>query len=262
MIGIVLVAFTWLNKPTPAQIEARRQQDSIARVEQARMAEAQRTVAPKVDEQPSVPPAADDSTRAAFLAGRYGTFASAAEGTDETFTLENEKLEIRFAGKGGRVSYVRLKDYVTHDSLPLILFKETDSKFDLALITANSRVINTSSMYFTAVPSSDPNTLILRLQAGDGAWLEYNYYLKPNEYILNFSVKAHELNGILAPSVRSLDISWEQAIRQQEKSRKFEDQFTGLFYKFLTDDVENLNQGKAEAKKVGNRLKTNSSPRY
>jgi YidC/Oxa1 family membrane protein insertase len=255
LIGIVLIVFTWLNKPTPAQIEARRQQDSIAIVEQARIAEAQRAAAPNVVDELAPPPAVDDSTRAAFLAGRYGAFAAAAEGTDETFTLENDKLEIRFAGKGGQVSYVRLKEYVTHDSLPLILFKDTDSKFDLSLITANNRVINTSSMYFAPAPASDPNTLTLRLPAGDGAWLEYNYSLKPGEYILDFSIKAHELNGILAPSVRSLDISWEQAIRQQEKSRKFEDQFTGLFYKFLTDDVENLNQGKAEAKKVGNRLK-------
>ncbi|MDR2496311.1 MAG: membrane protein insertase YidC [Tannerellaceae bacterium] len=253
LIGIVLILFTWLNKPTPAQIEARRQQDSIARVEQARIAEAQRTPAPTVGEQPPV--IETDSARAEYAANQYGVFASAAEGTDETFRLENDKLEIRFAGKGGRVSYVRLKEYVTHDSLPLILFDNTDSKFDLSLITANSRIINTGAMYFVSVPSSDPNALSLRLYAGSDAWLEYNYYLKPGAYALDFSVKAHGMNGILAPGSRSIDVTWEQAIRQQEMSRKFEDQFTGLFYKFQTNGVENLNQNAADAKKVANRLK-------
>ena len=34
LIGIVLFAFSWLNKPTPEQLEAqRRYQDSIAQIE-------------------------------------------------------------------------------------------------------------------------------------------------------------------------------------------------------------------------------------
>ena len=34
LIGVVLIVFTWLNQPTPEQIEAqRRMQDSIARIE-------------------------------------------------------------------------------------------------------------------------------------------------------------------------------------------------------------------------------------
>ena len=33
LIGVVLIVFTWLNQPTPEQIEAqRRMQDSIARI--------------------------------------------------------------------------------------------------------------------------------------------------------------------------------------------------------------------------------------
>ncbi|GHV50145.1 membrane protein insertase YidC [Bacteroidia bacterium] len=257
LIGLVLVLFTWLNKPTPAQIEARRVQDSIARVEQARMAEQQRLAAEPVKEQVEQQelPAAGDSAHTAYMSNKYGVFASAMEGTEETITLENEKMEIRFSNKGGRVSYVKLKEFVTHDSLPLILFEENSSKLDFTLVTANSRVVNTSSMYFTPVSGHDPNALTMRLHAGEDSYLDFVYTLKPNDYILQFSIAGHELNGVLAPSTRSIDLSWEQAIRQQEMSRKFEDQFTGLFYKYYTDDVENLNQGKADSKKISNRLK-------
>ena len=39
LIGIVLFGFSWLNRPTPEQIEAqRRYQDSIAQIEQAKQA--------------------------------------------------------------------------------------------------------------------------------------------------------------------------------------------------------------------------------
>ena len=37
LIGVVLIVFTWLNQPTPEQIEAqRRMQDSIAQIEYAK----------------------------------------------------------------------------------------------------------------------------------------------------------------------------------------------------------------------------------
>ena len=40
LIGVVLIVFTWLNQPTPEQIEAqRRMQDSIARIEYAKQLE-------------------------------------------------------------------------------------------------------------------------------------------------------------------------------------------------------------------------------
>ena len=42
LIGIVLFAFSWFNRPTPEQLEAqRRYQDSIARIELAKQAEMQ-----------------------------------------------------------------------------------------------------------------------------------------------------------------------------------------------------------------------------
>ena len=40
LIGLVLFGFSWLNRPTPEQIEAqRRYQDSIARIEQIKQNE-------------------------------------------------------------------------------------------------------------------------------------------------------------------------------------------------------------------------------
>ena len=43
LIGVVLIVFTWLNQPTPEQIEAqRRMQDSIARIEYAKQLEQQK----------------------------------------------------------------------------------------------------------------------------------------------------------------------------------------------------------------------------
>ena len=52
LIGIVLIVFTWLNQPTPEQIEAqRRMQDSIARIEYAKQLEQQKAKRTKKTQQ-------------------------------------------------------------------------------------------------------------------------------------------------------------------------------------------------------------------
>ncbi len=45
-------------------------------------------------------------------------------------------------------------------------------------------------------------------------------------------------------------LNWEQKIRQQEKGRKFEDQYAAIYYKFVADDVEYLSETKNDSKQL------------
>lgn len=255
LIGAVLLAFSWLNRPTPEQAEAqRRYQDSIARVEYAAQQELQKQENKSLVAEDAV---ADlpDSLRVARLQESYGVFADAMVGTDGYTVLENDLVELRLSNKGGRVSYARLKEYDTYDAEPLILFDEKESKFDLTLVTATNRVLNTGDLYFTPVKGNDPNTVVMRLNTGSGSYLDFTYTLKPDDYMLSFAIRGTGLNGVLAPSTNALDLVWEQDIRQQEKGRKFEDRYVALYYKFMADDVEHLSESKSDSKQVPNRLK-------
>lgn len=255
LIGAVLLAFSWLNRPTPEQAEAqRRYQDSIARVEYAAQQELQKQENKSLLAEEAV---ADlpDSLRVARLQESYGVFADAMVGTDGYTVLENDLVELRLSNKGGRVSYARLKEYDTYNGEPLILFDEKESKFDLTLVTATNRVLNTGDLYFTPVKGNDPNTVVMRLNTGSGSYLDFTYTLKPGDYMLSFAIRGSGLNGVLAPSTNALDLVWEQDIRQQEKGRKFEDRYVALYYKFMADDVENLSESKSDSKQVSNRLK-------
>ena len=255
LIGVVLFAFSWLNRPTPEQLEAqRRYQDSIARVEQARILEEQKAeqrAAFVEDSLMNLP----DSVRTQSLRQSFGDLAGAMVGSDEYTTLENEKLELRVSNKGGRVCYARLKEYEDHEGQPLVLFDGDASKFDFTLVTANNRVVNTGDLYFTPVKGGDKNSLTMRLNVGEGGYLDFTYTLMPDDYMLHYRIQGEGLNGLLAPSTRSLDLSWEQEIRQQEKGRKFEDRYVGLYYKFAADDVENLRESGDDNKQLPNRLR-------
>ena len=256
LIGIVLFAFSWLNQPSQEQIDAqRRYNDSIALVEQNRQAELKAVEeirdAMEMEAMGNLP----DSVKALQQQAAYGVFADAISGTEDFVKLENEQLEIHISTKGGRLVYARLKEYVTFDSKPLILFEGNESKLDFTLVTASNRVVNTSDLYFTPIKGNDPNTVTMRVNVGESGSLDFTYSLKPDDYMLYYTIRGNSLNGLLSPSTNAIDMVWEQDIRQQEKGQKYENQHTALYYKFAADNVENLSETKDQSENVSNRLR-------
>ncbi|MDR1676438.1 MAG: membrane protein insertase YidC [Tannerella sp.] len=259
LIGVVLFVFSWLNRPDPAQQEAQqRYLDSLARVEYARQLEEEKagSVEPPAlssgDAQADLP----DSVRRAQRVQAYGVFAQAIEGTEEFVTLENDKMELKISSRGGRIYSARLKEYKTFDKQPLILFDGADeSSFCLTLVSATNRVVNTDELYFTPVGSADSRSTVMRLALGGESYLDFRYTLSPDDYMLHFSIQGAGLNGLLSPNTNSLDLRWHQKARQLEQGRKYENQYTGLYYKYASDDVESLNAGKDDEEQISNRLK-------
>jgi YidC/Oxa1 family membrane protein insertase len=255
LIGLVLIGFSWLNRPTKEQIEARqRYQDSVASVmkdfREQTITEQNATLS-----EIAPPEGLADSLRLVQAQNEFGVFAAATDGTDELITLENSQIEVKISSKGGYVSYVRVKDYFTYEKAPLVLFEGDDSRFNVTFVTAKNRVVNTSDLYFTPVKGNDPHTVTMRLNVGEQGQVDFVYTLNPEDYMLNFSIRTSGLNGLLAPSTNSLDIQWNQRMRTLEKGRKLENQYTGLYYKFLADDVEHFGEAKDEDKQLSNRLK-------
>ncbi|MDR1455415.1 MAG: membrane protein insertase YidC [Tannerella sp.] len=258
LIGLVLFVFGWLNRPDPAQQEARqRYLDSLAQVEYARQLEEQAgKAALPAAALDTVQAALPDSVREAQRIQAYGVFAPATEGTEAFVTLENDRMELKITSKGGRIYSARLKEYRTFDERPLILFDgESESSFGLTLVSATNRVVNTDELYFTPLESADSRSVVMRLAMGGESYMDFRYTLSPDDYLLQFSIQGVGLNGILSPNTNSLDIRWRQKARQLEQGRKYENQYTGLYYKYASDDVESLNAGKDDEEQIGNRLK-------
>ena len=257
LIGLVFIGFSLLNRPSQEQIEAqRRYQDSIARLQyEMQRADAIRQTEREASFNEASLEGLSDSARQVSLQSNFGAFASAAMGVNETITLENNNIEVKINTKGGYVSYARVKDFVTNENEPLILFENEESKFNITLVTSTNRVINTSDLYFVAIKNSSHNSVTMRLNAGDEGVLEFVYTLNPDDYMLDFTIKSSGLNGILAPSTNALDMQWSQMMRSQERGRKLESQYTNLYYKYYSDDVEYFGDAKDEEKKISNRLK-------
>ena len=254
LIGVVLFAFSWFNRPTPEQIEAqRRYQDSLAQIElaqQMELAQKEQQAAMLQDSINNLP----DSVRMQNMRQRFGDFAKAMTGEERQTTIENELLELRVSNKGGRIVYARLKEYDDYQGQPLVLFDEQNSELNFSLVTADNRVVNTSELYFSPVQQG-ANGLTMRLAVGESGYLDFVYTLIPNDYRVGFQIKGTGLNGLLSPSTNALDMVWTQDIRQQEKGRSFEERYVSLNYKFVADDVDRLSETRDDSKQISNRLR-------
>lgn len=179
--------------------------------------------------------------------GRYGAFGAAISGNNEFITLENNRIELKIATRGGKVYSARVKDYTTHDSLPLILFSGDSTVFGFNFYTADNKAIQTNDLFFTPVGDDShvtvtdgPRSVALRLLAGDDKYIEYKYTLEPDRYMVDFDVAFKSLDGIVAPNLSSLTLDWRMYLPQQEKGRQNEEYYTTIKYKYFQDDVEGI----------------------
>jgi YidC/Oxa1 family membrane protein insertase len=180
-------------------------------------------------------------------AGKYGVFAQDLTGKNDFITLENNKVSLKIALKGGRVYSALLKDYRTYDSLPLILFSGDSTVFGFNFYTADNKAIQTNNLYFEPVDSqkiyiadSDSKSVSLRLMAGEGKYIEYKYTLMPDEYMVKLDVTFKSLEGIIAANQSSLTFDWKMYIPQQERGRQNEENYSTIKYKYYEDDVDGL----------------------
>ncbi|MCL1938631.1 MAG: membrane protein insertase YidC [Candidatus Azobacteroides sp.] len=255
LIFLIIIGFSYLNRPSPEQLEARkRYQDSISWVRMQE--EAAREAAQKEEQSQEVSETSlPDSVAQAKRMDRYGSFSVSIQGTEEFATLENKWMEIKLSSKGGRIYSVRLKDYTDYRKEPLFLFDEEESAFGVTFITANNRVLNTSDFYFQIIPDSAEQQATLRLNAGEDKSMDFVYTLHPEDYMLDFKIVPHNLQTEFSPAMRTLDVQWMQKIRQQEQGRQFEERYARLTYKFVSDDVEQLRETKDDMKNISNKLK-------
>jgi len=256
LIALIILGFSVLNKPSEKEIaDQKRVNDSIALVQQTKVEAAPLTAANNEISQDSA-----SISDTATIANAYGDFSTSAIGEEKFFTLENELLKLTFSNKGGRIYSAQLKNYRTHDSLPLILFDGKESNMGFTLVTNNNRVLNSTDLFFEPVSTvtkdaSGNQTLILRLKTSGKAYLDFAYTLPANNYMLSFGIKANGMNTVMPAGINSLDMQWASKIRQQEKGRKFENQYSLIEYKFVADDIEKLSESKDEEKKLTNKVK-------
>jgi YidC/Oxa1 family membrane protein insertase len=263
LIAVIIVGFSFINRPSKEELaERKRVQDSIAMV---RLQEAEAQLLSEQIAQELQTTGNTDKNHAQVaeqVAALYGAFAVSAQGEEGVVTLENEKVRVGIARRGGRLVKAELKEYKAYgDSVnDLCLFQGDESSLAFTLVTNNSRILSTENLYFDVVEQTtdaEGNTkLTMRLNTNiEDCYMDMVYTLPANDYMLGMSIQPHNMRLALAQNMSTLEMQWNQRVPQQEKGRKFEEKYAQLQYMFVGGDIDELDPLKADRAKESARLK-------
>jgi YidC/Oxa1 family membrane protein insertase len=239
LLGIIAAIYIYLNQPTEEQIAKKkaqevRAQDSIKNLEKTA------DYTKKVVEKAPIAINPMDSTAIENAKSTLGSFAYSAtlpSARDNETIVKNEVLEIRVSNLGGQITSIRLIDFKTYDAKELYLVKDKNASLNITLNTSDNRILQTKDLYFepTLTQNGENQVLSMKLKVSNDRYLEYQYVIKPNEYMLDFSINSQGIANVINTS-QNINLEWKLKTFRTEKSVKYENQYTELNYMYDNED--------------------------
>ncbi|WP_422859400.1 membrane protein insertase YidC [Flagellimonas sp. S174] len=237
IFGILIFMF-YQNQPTPEELEAQKAEQEQIEAEAKKVEEVTTT---KPQEPKKIVDTAD-STAVASYKNQVGAFGFTRV-SEETTTLENELLYLEVANQGGQIVEVKMKDFVTYDSIPVFLVKDGNASFALNFATNDNRTLSTADLFFEPNLSKNGDTQVLSMKAkvSENQFLEYRYEMKPNDYLVDFTIRSQGLNGIISNS-RPITLEWNLKGIRHNKSVQYENRYTRLTYNHDEGKISKLSE--------------------
>ncbi|HLP95454.1 MAG TPA: membrane protein insertase YidC [Saprospiraceae bacterium] len=256
---IFLLLFLWMQysappKKTPEELQA---EQAAQQVQQTPQQSATTTITAPAPATPAQ--TAPDSVQNLLTVAKFGPFAAAASGQEQTEVLENDLVRVTFTNKGGRIKEVFLKKF----QKILVDTAGNDVKSDLRLLedeknqfgfeipvngTASGKVL-TSDLYFTATKNG--NNLVFRADAGNGRYFEQSYTLAPDNYRIDYRLGSSGLESVL--SKRELTFYWENYLDKLERNQTYERTMSSVYFKTAEDGSDYCNCREDDTKSLGDK---------
>lgn len=242
----ILLFMMWNNQPTPEEIAADKAKQELVEAEEKAKEAATKTTKEEV----KVAAAEDfsnlkygDSLQAIALNNKYGAFAYGMGLPSQDQTIDNGVLELTFSKIGGHLAEVKLSKFVDYDSIPIYLVKDNNASFNINLGTTESRILNTKNLPFQSkVTKNGENTVVsMKLKVSETKFLEYLYVIKPNDYMIDFTIKSQGLGNIIN-GAQDINLDWIQTSKRHDQSINYENRYTRLTYQYDDGSIDKLAQ--------------------
>lgn len=258
IIGFVLIfgILIWImyqNQPSDKEIAAEKAKKELV-VKQEAQSKTDKT---KTAVLPVTAVTPGDTVQLAQLQKTLGGFAYSATlpSARESFTtIENEKIKLKIANKGGYIVEATLKEFERFEkgSKQLVeLIKDNNANLNIQLQTTDNRTLNSKDLFFepTLTKVGADQILSMRLKAGANEFLEYKYILKPNDYLVGFDIRSQGLNKVINSS-KPLDLEWNLKTYRNEKSISYENRYAEIYYEHEDGKINYAGLGKHEEETV------------
>ena len=239
LLGAIMVWWMYTNQPTPEELKAKAETEQIQKNFVAEQT--------KNEEETAVIAIVNDTISLKNAQNALGNFAYSAllpSATNTETVLENNVLKLVIENKGGYIKEALIKNFVTYDSLPLYLIKDKNASFNINFGTSDNRILNTKDLYFqpTLTKNGENQILSMKLKVSENNYLEYRYEIKPDKYMVDFTIHSQGLNSSLNP-IAPITLDWDLIGHRHEKSIKYENQHTELYYEKEDEKIDYLSMG-------------------
>jgi YidC/Oxa1 family membrane protein insertase len=234
LIMIILAGGVFFMKPSEAEINKERAKQTADSLKRIGVKPASQSIA-----------TTNNTTKAVDTALLKGPFGSNMNGSEQTTILENANLKITLSNLGGKVLSVEVKNEQTYGKQPVILFNGNENKFGLNL-NVDDKSLQTNNLYFTAIKNG--NGVTMRANYSADKYVDFIYHLPTDGYQLDFNVSLNGLNQVIQGN--QISLNWETTLLQQEKDAKKEQEHSGPYFKYVTQNPDHLNLHKDEKKEI------------
>ena len=172
-----------------------------------------------------------------------------SEKVEEFYQIENNLVKIVISSKGGQITKANLKKFDNYLKEPLNLVDNNQST-DLIFKLKDGRMINTSRLNFEINKNkSKKDQLVVRAFFNQDRWIEFQYSLLPDSYLLNYSITSSNLQNLVDVSEQNR-LEWNLKSFRNSKSVEYENRYTELTYGYENDKVNELSITGIDEEKV------------
>lgn len=239
----ILLGWMYLRQPSEEELAAQKAQQEQLAAKQ----EAEQTADLKANAKPKEPTLnINDSTAVANYKKAVGEFGFTKTQEGSTL-LENNVISLVISNKGGQIQEAKMKDFVTYDSIPVYLVKDGNADFGLNFTTNDNRVLDTQDLYFEPSLSNSGENKVLSMKAkvSNNQYLEFRYEIKPNDYLVDFTIRSQGLSGVFNSS-KPLELKWDLKGIRHSKSVRYENRYTRLTYNHEDGKISKLSESSDE----------------
>ena len=241
----ILLYMMWQNQPTPEELEAQEKakQEQVEAEQKAADAIQDTKVTTALDYSNVSP---TDSLKVVALKNKLGAFAYAATlptANEDGPTVVTDLLTLKFSNLGGFLSEVKLNAFVDYDSIPIYLIQDNNQGFNIQFPTQDNRILNTQDLPFDpSVTNNGDNTVVsMKLKVSERQFLEYRYEIKPDNYMIDFSIVSQGLGSVINSS-KQIDLDWALKTYRHDQSIMYENRYTRLTYMHDGEKISKLSQ--------------------
>ncbi len=238
LLGAIMLWWMYSNQPTPEELEAEKN-NKKEQVQEETITSSNTSTTSTIDYEQ-----ATDSLSLAKAQSQLGVFAYNASLSDAETIIENDVLRLVISNRGGQIKEALIKNFVTYDSLPLYMIKDNNASFNINFGTSDNRTLNTIDLLFepTLTTNGENQVLSMKLKVANDKFLEYRYELKPTEYMVDFNIRSQGINSALNTS-QQINLDWSLEGYRHEKSIRYENQQTEMYYEKGDEDIDYLSVG-------------------